>query len=181
MVPFYIIPGIAGSTFPKLLQRIDSALEQIYPFNQEGMHFQPFDCYPDLEMNAPSILHQCSMRIMNTYSVLYGRPKITYFTFELGLFEINQKQWFKLSAKRLSHLECKWSPQVTFSGVLMLKNSTCGIIKKTATVDDFLIHGSPNSALICSGDLIQSLETKMIHDSEVRGNLFLYFQGLYVP
>jgi hypothetical protein len=181
MDPFFIIPGIAGTTFPKLLQKIDSTLEQIYPFNKEGMHFKSFDCYPDLEMNAPSILHQCSMRIMNTYSVLIGRPKITYSTFDLGLFEINQKQWFKLSAKQLSHLEHKWSPEVTFSGVLMLKNSNGGIIKKFESIEDFLIGGSPNSALLCPGDLIQSFEAKMIHDSEVCGNLFFYFQGLYVP
>ena len=175
------IPSILGPMFPKLLNRIESTMNEICPFNKNGMHSLPFDCYPDLELNAPSILHQCSKRIINIYSVLNGFPQITYSSFNLCLFDTNQKEWLKLSMRGRSRLQNKWSPKVTFSGILMLKNSTDVIIKKFETVEDFLINGPPNYALVGNGDLERAFDTKILQDSSTKGNLFFYFQGLYVP
>jgi hypothetical protein len=177
----FAIPGILGPIFPKLMSSVEATMNEVYPFNTNGIHYLPFDCYPDLELSSPSILHQCSKRIINIYSILNGMPKVTYSTFNLCLFDTNQKRWLKLSMKGCSRLQNKWSPKVTFSGILMLRNSTVGIIKKYETVEDFLINGPPNFALVSSGELERTFDTKILQDSSIQGNLFFYFQGLYVP
>jgi hypothetical protein len=180
MDPFFIVPGFGGAVFPKLVQKIESTIEQLYPFDKQGMHFLPFECYPDLQTNAPSILHQCSKKIISYYSVVIEKPKVTYSTFDLGFYEINQKQWLKLSSWQQLKLEHKWSPRVTFSAVLMLKNGNPNKQEKIQSIEDFFLYGSPNSGLICRGDLATKFNVKLIDDSSIQGNLFLYFQGLYV-
>jgi len=178
-----LIREVYTAYFSDFRNKIIESVSSSYPFLENGPSLLPFFCYAKIDFNSLTMTaFGLSNLIKASHTFKDIRKNVSFIRYSVNLYGTEDSRWYELfKVDRERKNEKPWAGDVVFSGVIMIRNEAAPVeSEKINTLEDFFRMALPNQGWIVPGTMIEEHMTTILMDSKTKGNIFLYFQAIYI-